>query len=63
MGMNPLFYLVAAALFVYPFWVILPRAGLSPWWSLAVFVPFGVLVLVWVLALRRWPGDAPGMGA
>ncbi|MEO1471286.1 MAG: hypothetical protein AAFV86_19765 [Pseudomonadota bacterium] len=50
-------WLVLAALFAYPLSVLLTRAGLSPWWALAALLPFGPLVLVWVLAMRRWPGD------
>ena len=61
-GGGLLFWLIAAALVVVPFWKILPRAGLSPWWSLAAIFPLIALILLWVLALKRWPGD-DGKGA
>ena len=55
--MGFLGYLIYCAVIVPPLWMILPRAGLTPYWALAAAVPFGLPVLLWVLALRRWPGD------
>ena len=40
---------------VLPFWFICKKAGLSPWLSLIVIVPFGVLVLPFVIAFIDWP--------
>ncbi len=60
--MHPIFILLGAILVVIPFWMILPRAGLSSFWALLSFVPFGAVVLLWVLALKRWPGDTVGGG-
>ncbi len=57
-----LVFLVAAVLTVIPFWRILPRAGVAAPWALAAVIPFGALVLLWVLAFRKWPGDMPGQG-
>ena len=67
MGGGPSFggliwLLIIAALTIVPFWKILPRAGLSPWLALVTIIPLGTLVLLWVLAFKRWPGDA-GEGA
>lgn len=53
-------FLISAVLLVVPFWMLLPRAGLAPQWALAAVIPFGAIVLLWVLALRRWPGDYAG---
>ena len=53
-------FLVAAALFVVPFWMLLPRAGMAPQWALVAAIPFGAIVLLWVLALKRWPDDVAG---
>ena len=55
--MHPIFIFLVALLVVIPLWMILPRAGIAPAWSLVAFIPLGLLVLLWVLALRRWPSD------
>jgi hypothetical protein len=52
-------YLVVTALTVVPLWRILPRAGLAKQWALAAALPLGAVVLLWVLAYRRWPMDEP----
>jgi len=52
-----LIYVFGAALFVIPLWRLLPRAGLPQQAALAAFIPFGGLVVLWVLAFRRWPND------
>ena len=31
------------------------RAGLSPWWALAMQVPILNLALIWAFAFARWP--------
>ena len=51
--MGLVWYLLLAAVFAYPFTRLLPRVGLSPWFSLGVIVPFGLLVLLYVVALRE----------
>ena len=55
--MHPVLYLVGAILVVIPFWMILPRAGIASAWALVALIPIAPLVLLWVLALKRWPGD------
>ncbi len=42
---------------VIPFWRILPRAGLPSWLALLTVFPLITLVLLWVMAFKRWPGD------
>ncbi|HSF96867.1 MAG TPA: hypothetical protein VLA52_17710 [Thermohalobaculum sp.] len=61
--MHPLLILVVTALVVIPFWMILPRAGVAPAWALAAIIPLGAVVLLWVLALKSWPGDTADGGA
>jgi hypothetical protein len=40
---------------VLPFWFICKKAGLSPWLSLIMIIPFGALVLPFVIAFIEWP--------
>ncbi|MBK1696851.1 hypothetical protein CKO21_06285 [Rhodovibrio salinarum] len=43
-------------LLVYPFWRIYRRAGLSPWFSLLVFLPYiGLPAAAAILAFQKWP--------
>lgn len=56
-GAGLLALIIAIVAVVVPLWKILPRAGLSPWWALVAIVPLGLVVLLWVLAFKRWPGD------
>lgn len=44
-----------ALLCALPFWFICRKAGLSPWLALITLVPFGSLVLPFVLAFIDWP--------
>jgi hypothetical protein len=43
---------------IFPFWKILPRAGISKWFSLVAIFPLFGLILLWVIALRSWPNRA-----
>jgi LPXTG-motif cell wall-anchored protein len=56
-GGGLLFWLIGAALIVAPFWMILPRTGISKGWALVAMFPLAALVLLWVVALRRWPNE------
>lgn len=59
--MEFLAWLAVTILQVIPLWRILPRAGIASPWALTAALPLGVLVLLWVLAFRRWPqDDLPG---
>jgi hypothetical protein len=49
------FYVVLVAAAMVPSWWILQRIGLSPWWSLFSIVPLGTIVMLWIIAYRRWP--------
>ncbi|GAB1719002.1 MAG: hypothetical protein NTAFB09_07330 [Nitrosospira sp.] len=44
-----------AVFFVFPFWRILNRVGFNPVFSLLALIPGGVLILLWVVALAKWP--------
>jgi hypothetical protein len=45
---------IAIAVIIIPFWFILKKAGFSPWLSLINIVPFGTLILLYVLAFAEW---------
>ena len=55
--MSVIGFLIYAAVIVPPLWMILPRAGLNPYWSLVALIPLGLPALLWYLAFVRWPGD------
>lgn len=50
-----LLFVVMVILVLYPIGRILRRLGLSPFWSLLVFIPLVNLVSLWVLAFSDWP--------
>lgn len=46
---------IVVAGFAIPAVKILNRLGYSGFWVLLMFVPFGAIVGLWVLALADWP--------
>jgi hypothetical protein len=42
------------AVFIIPMWQICKKAGFSPWLCLLVLVPFGALILLYILAFAQW---------
>lgn len=52
-----LIFVVMVVLVLYPIGRILRRLGLSPFWSVLVFVPLVNLLSLWVLAFSDWPGE------
>jgi hypothetical protein len=59
-GFGPahwLFFVAMVAILLYPIGRILGRLGLSPFWSLLIFVPVVNLISLWVLAFSEWPLD------
>ena len=51
---GAIFGLIAIVVVIIPFWFICRKAGMSPWLSLLWFVPFGGLILCYVLAFADW---------
>ena len=49
---------VYIVVWIVPFWRIFPRAGWSKWLSLLMVIAPLNIVLLWVLAFKRWPGEA-----
>ncbi|MGO8758777.1 MAG: hypothetical protein ACLQG3_11700 [Terracidiphilus sp.] len=55
--------LVGLAIILIPYWFICKKAGFSPWLTFLNVVPFGNLVLIYVLAFAEWKVvPAPQMG-
>lgn len=47
--------LVMSAILIFPFWKIYSRAGLSPYFSLTLFIPvFGFFIALIILAVSKW---------
>jgi hypothetical protein len=54
LAIMPIVYIVFLAIVILPFWFICKKAGFSPWLSLLNIVPFGNIVLIYVLAFANW---------
>ncbi|MEO1723136.1 MAG: hypothetical protein AAFR84_12080 [Pseudomonadota bacterium] len=56
--MGAIFFILITATVLFALWRILPRAGLSPFFSLVALIPFVGLpgLLLWI-AIKPWPGD------
>jgi hypothetical protein len=48
-------FIAVVVLILYPIGRILRRLGLSPFWSLLVFIPLVNLISLWILAFSEWP--------
>jgi hypothetical protein len=46
--------IVGLAVLIIPFWFICKKAGFSPWLSFLNVIPFGHLILIYVLAFADW---------
>ena len=47
---------------VLPFWFICKKAGFSPWLSLLMLVPFGAIILPFILAFSPWKIPESALG-
>ena len=54
MGFFSIFIVIMLAVVIVPFWFICKKAGFSPWLALLNVVPFGNLILIYVLAFAEW---------
>ena len=50
--MEGFLVIVVAVLTVIPMLKLLPHFGINKWWALACIIPLGVLVLLWVMAMK-----------
>ena len=48
---------ILAILLIVPFWFLLPRAGIPAPVALIAFIPLGAILLLWVMAFKRWPDE------
>ncbi len=63
LGFYAIVFLVAMTAIIIPTWFICKKAGFSPWLSFLIIVPFGGLVLLYVLAFAEWKVvPAPQLG-
>jgi hypothetical protein len=46
---------LSLAVLVYPATLICRRLGFTPWLGVLIIVPLANLVLLWFVALARWP--------
>lgn len=54
MAILPIMMIIGLAIIIIPFWFICKKAGFSPWLSLLNIVPFGMFILIYVLAFAEW---------
>ena len=47
-------FVIAVVVVIIPFWFICKKAGFSPWLALLNIVPFGTLILLYILAFGEW---------
>ena len=57
--MQTIIFLIVSVLTIIPLYKLLPRFGISQYWAFAAVIPFGVLVLLWVMASRADKTEAP----
>jgi hypothetical protein len=54
LAVLPFIFIIGFAVVVIPTWFICKKAGFSPWLSLLIIVPFGGIILLYVLAFAEW---------
>jgi hypothetical protein len=50
--MEGLIWLIATVLVIIPMLKLLPHFGVNKFWALACIIPLGVLVLLWIMAMK-----------
>jgi hypothetical protein len=55
-------YLLLVVLTAISAYVLFQRIGFSPAWTLLSIVPLGMLIILWIVAYRRWPNSQPQKG-
>jgi intracellular septation protein A len=54
LAVFPILMIIGLAVVIIPTWFVCKKAGFSPWLSLLVIVPFGGIILLYVLAFADW---------
>jgi hypothetical protein len=63
MAIIPIVIIVGLAMVLVPFWFICKKAGFTPWLTLLNILPFGSIILWYVLAFAEWKVvPAPQLG-
>ncbi len=52
-GFGIIWFLIAAALVVVPFWRLLPRFGMPSWLAIIAFIPLVALIYLWIMAFSK----------
>jgi glycopeptide antibiotics resistance protein len=60
-GVYMVFIIIFLIVMIIPFWFICKKAGFSPWLALLNLVPFGSLILLYVLAFAEWKTIPPSI--
>ena len=50
--MDESWFIIVAIAVIVPMCKLLPHFGLSPYWAFFCILPIGVIVLLWVMALK-----------
>tara|TARA_R100000789_G_C3014615_1_gene152126 strand:+ start:1126 stop:1311 length:186 start_codon:yes stop_codon:yes gene_type:complete len=59
--MEPVSFIIVAALQIIPCWKALEKAGMAPALSLIALIPgLGLLIVLFILAYGRWPAINDG---
>jgi hypothetical protein len=53
------FILIWLAVFIYPLWRIVGKAGFHPAFSLLGLVPIVNIIFLWIFAFVKWPNQGP----
>ncbi len=41
----------------FAFWRVLPRAGMPSWLAILTVIPVIAMIMFWIMAFKKWPGD------
>ena len=51
------FFVIMVGVVLYPAGRVLNRLGLSPFWSVLIFIPLVNVISLWILAFIDWPAS------
>ncbi len=59
--MEFILFLIGAALTIIPMWRLMEKAGYNPLWSLVCVSGIGLVILLWLVAMRLAPKPGGGI--